>query len=369
MTRKLRIAQIGSIWETTPPKLYGGTERIVSLLTEELVNRGHDVTLFATGDSKTKAHLVSVVPHALYRMKIPWSNITYPLMHIYEAYRRVQEFDVFHIHLNIISDYASLIFSEFIKIPTIYTFHFNLPTKDSPYPDRYYFLKKFAKLNYISISNSQRAIKSLNYIATVYNGIDVNKYDFNSRGGDYIMWLGRFAPGKGPAEAIKASLLSKKKLILAGKLDLQDKASQQYYYDKIDQSLKKEKKLVRYIGEIDDRGKNKWLGPARCLVNPINWREPFGLVIAEANACGTPVVAFESGSMPEVIKDGVNGFLVKKGDVKAMARKVREIYEMSDLQYRKLRETSREFVEKNFSYQRMTDDYEKIYLKILNARQ
>lgn len=365
MRRKLRIAQLGSIWETIPPKLYGGTERVVSLLTEELVDRGHDVTLFATGDSTTKAKLVSVVPEALYRSNVSWYNITYPLLHIFEAFSNRDKFDIIHMHLNIVSDYAALAFAKLLDFPVVFTFHCGLPGVDPLNLDRNLFLKKFSDSNYVSISDSQRTIKELNYVATVYNSIDISKYEFNGTGGETLAWLGRIIPDKGPKEAIQVAIGSKTKLTLAGKIDTQSKGDKAAYIAEVQRYFRKYKKLLSFIGEIDDVGKNKLLGPARCLVNPINWKEPFGLVVAEANACGTPVVAFDNGSMKEIIKEGVNGFVVKAGDVEAMIDRVNEIKNMPVEEYMKFRENSRKYAEDHFAPSRMVEDYENVYYKIL----
>ena len=151
--KKLKIAQVGAIWESTPPKLYGGTERVVSALTEELVKRGHNVTLFATGDSKTKAKLESVVPKPLYRQNIQWHNTGYPLMHLYNAFRQTGKFDLFHMHLNLPTDFIALSYVDFLKCPAIFTLHFNLPEADGPKPDQYMVLDLFSRLNFVSISD------------------------------------------------------------------------------------------------------------------------------------------------------------------------------------------------------------------------
>lgn len=361
---KLRIAQLGTVWETTPPELYGGTERVVSLLTEELVDRGHDVTLFATGDSKTKAKLVSAAPMALYRLNIPWSNVTFPLLHIYQAYKRKDEFDIFHAHLNMPTDYMALMLSKLLNVPTIYTMHFCLPTETGQISGSAKFLREFSKSNYVSISDSQRTMNKLNFVGTVYNGIDIGKYQYNSKGGEGLIWLGRFSPNKGPVEAIQIAQRCNKKLLMAGKKETQEKKDKEFYINEVDPLLKKSKKTVSYFGEANDKNKNDILGNSKCLVNPISWREPFGLVVAEANACGTPVVAFDQGSMREIIKEGVNGFVVQAGDIGKFTERVNYIYNMSANEYENLRKSSRKYAEDNFSHKRMTDDYEKIYYQI-----
>ena len=368
LRKKLRIAQLGSIWETTPPKLYGGTERVVSNLTEGLVKQGHEVTLFATGDSKTKAKLVSITPKALYRHGVSWGNFIYPLLHIYNAYEMSENFDLIHVHLNMISDFTAAAMSKLLKIPSVFTIHFKLPDKNEPPQNRYLAFKNFSDINYVSISNSQRIIKSLNYIATVYNGIDFSIYEFDEAGGDSLCWIGRFSPDKGPESAIKVSKKTNKKILLAGKIDLNDKRDQLFYRAEIEPYLKSNPRQYNYVGEINDKQKSTFFPKARCLLNPINWREPFGLVVVEANACGTPVVAFDQGAMREIIKDGVNGFVVGAGDIQAMTKRVEEIYKMPDKEYREFRRSAREYAEKNFSTEKMVANYEKLYYKILSNK-
>ena len=363
--KKLRIAQVSTIWEAAPPPLYGGTERVVSFLTEELVSRGHEVTLFATGDSKTRARLVSVVKHPLYRDGVPWENFTLPLIHLHEAFSKSQEFDIIHIHLNLTSDYISLAFADFIKTPTIFTLHFCLPEERGREWDKYLTLNHFRRNNFVSISNDQRKIKPLNYIATIYNGIGADQYSMNPVGADNLVWLGRFKPNKGTAEAIRVALKSKRTIILAGKFDKQDEVVKEYYNSELKDLFEKNNKTVKYIGEVNQKDKNALLGESKCLLNPINWDEPFGLVVPEANACGTPVVAYARGAMPELIKDGYNGFLVEPDDEAGMVEAVKKIYDMPEEEYRKMRENCRKHVEENFTVEKMVDGYEKVYQKVI----
>lgn len=366
--KKLRIAQLGSIWETTPPPLYGGTERVVSNLTEGLVKKGHEITLFATGDSKTGARLISVTEEALYRRGISWGNELYPLMHAYSAFKMRNQFDLIHIHLSMPTDFIALAFAELVNIPTVITIHFRLPDKTEIKSDRYKAMEEFINLNYVSISNFQRTNKKLHYIATVYNGIDFSLYKFNPNGGDNLGWIGRFSPDKGAREAIKTASELRVKLILAGKIEIGDKENQKYFEDEIKPRIK-DLSHYKYIGEINDREKSVFFGGLRCLLNPVTWREPFGLVVVEANACGTPVVAFDNGAMREIIEDGVNGYVVKAGDINMMAKRVKEIYNMSDKEYQAFRKSSRKFAKNNFSAKRMTENYEKLYFKILSGKE
>jgi glycosyltransferase involved in cell wall biosynthesis len=363
--RKLRIAQVGAIWEKTPPNLYGGTERIVSELTEGLVGRGHDVTLFATGDSVTKANLQSITEHPLYRSGIPWTNITYPTLHIYKAFQQASNFDIMHFHLNVESDFIALAFANLLKIPSVFTLHLELLGNVPSSKYRLDLLTEFKESNYISISDSQRTIKELNYQATIYNGIPLEKYQLNEQGGEAAVWLGRFLPIKGPLEAMQVAVKLGIGLKMAGKYEKDSPFAKSYYESNIEPLLTKYKEQISYIGEVNDQQKNQFLGNAKCLINPINWDEPFGLVVAEANATGTPVVAYNRGSMSEIIKEGVNGYLVKAGDINALTSKVKAVYSMPNEEYHRLRQSTRKYAGDNFSAQLMVENYERIYQKII----
>lgn len=342
---------ISTLWETTPPHLYGGTERIVSYVTEELVRRGHDVTLFATGDSKTKAKLISTYPRALYRDGIPWTSYYDSL----SLYSRAMEYSINNnvdiIHSN--APYYSLPFVPIIQIPMIHTIHGNIGS-DIVAGDKIRMLEEFKNANFISISNSQRRIKKLNFVATVYNGIPIQAYDFKKEKGKYLVWLGRFTPVKGAKEAIKIALKLEMPLILAGKIDWAVERDKSYFKQFVEPNLKGK---IEYIGEVAHKEKNKFLGNAYCLLNPLSWDEPFGLVPVEANACGTPVVAFARGAMPELVENGKNGFLVKPGDIDGMVGAVKKIGQID-------RSTCRRHVEENFTIEKMVDGYERVYEKI-----
>lgn len=352
----LKIAQVGTLWESTPPPGYGGTERVVSYLTEELVQRGYDVTLFACGTSKTKAKLVSAYPRPLVRDGIPWTNVMYPLLHITDAFDRADEFDIIHVHLNKSSDYLALPLACAIKDKVVFTLHFPYPTSQGRL-DRHAVLQKYRDLNFVSISNSQRqGGENLNWVATVYNGIDLSPYKFHEKTDDYFCWLGKFNPDKGVREAIEAAVLSNSKIKLAGKIDELETEDYVYYRDQVKPLI--DKNNVEYIGEIDDNGKNDFLGQSRALLNPIKWNEPFGLIMTEAMACGTPVISFTNGSAPELIVDGKTGFLVK--DVTEMSERIKDISQID-------REECRKHAEEKFSAKAMVDGYLKVYEKMLGA--
>ncbi|MDP3057541.1 MAG: glycosyltransferase family 4 protein [bacterium] len=354
-SKKLRIAQIGTLWETTPPSLYGGTERITSVLTEELVRRGHDVTLFATGDSKTSGRLESVYPRALYRDGVPWTNSLYSLLHITNAFDKADQFDVIHMHFNNRNDYIALALAATVKTPTIFTIHFVLPEEnDSVKQDRLFLLKKYQKHNFVTISRAQQTLKFLNYAGMVHNGLNFSEFKFNDKPEEYLVWLGRITPTKGTAEAVQAAIKVKTKLILAGKIDSAVPEDIRYYEEDIKPFI--DGKQISYIGEVEDKEKIKLLQSAKALLNPIKWNEPFGLVTIEAMACGTPVIAFDRGPIREQIVDGETGFIVKNVD-----EMVEAVSKINNLDRRKCYERANKF----FSAKVMAEGYEDVYRKVI----
>ncbi len=353
--RKLRIAQVSSIWEKTPPPLYGGTERIVYYLTEGLVKKGHKVTLFATGDSRTSAKLESVYPRPLYRDNIPWSNALYPLLHHTNVFDRAKNFDLIHIHFNTRQDYIALALADFVKTPTVFTVHCVLPKKgEKEKKDRFLLLKKYRKHNFATISRAQQTLKFLNYTGVVYNGLDFSGFKFFPKPKNYLVWMGRFCQEKGPFEAIQVAKKTKTKLFLAGKIDWANYNYLKYYKEKIEPEING--KNIVYLGELNDKEKTELMGNAKAVLNPINWNEPFGLVTIEAMALGTPVIAFNRGPIPEQIINGKTGFVVK--NVNEMAEAVGKLEKIS-------RSFCREHAISNFNAQRMVEDYEKIYERII----
>jgi glycosyltransferase involved in cell wall biosynthesis len=346
----LRIAQVGPLWENIPPLLYGGTERVVSFLTEGLVEKGLDVTLFACGTSKTTAKLVSVYPTPLFRDNVPWTNIMYPLLNITEAFDRHADFDIIHVHLNKASDYLALPLAKHIAKKVVFTLHFPYPSSQGR-EDRHKVFQKYKDLQYVSISNSQRqGGEDLNWIGTVYNGIDLIPYSFHPTPKDYFFWLGKFNPDKGVHEAILAAKKANVKLILAGKIDHLENEDYVYYKEKVEPHIDNEQ--IVYVGEINDTQKNDYFGNAIAFLNPLQWNEPFGLTMAESMACGTPVISFTAGSAPELIKDNATGFLVTTID--EMAERMKEVSTID-------REACRKRAETMFSAQAMTNGYLDIY--------
>jgi len=343
----MRIAQIAPLWERVPPKTYGGTELVVSLLTEELVRQGHDVTLFASGDSLTTAQLEAVHHQALRLDPQVKEAAIYEMLQLSQVYQRSQEFDIIHSHMGCsVLPYASL-----VKVPTVHTLH-GIFTHDNE--------KLFIHTRhqpFISISDSQREPRlGLNYVATVYNGVDPDAYTFYPKPSDppYLAFLGRFSPEKGPHHAIAIAKRTNSVLKMAGKIDAIDV---EYYESQIKPHI--DGTQIQFLGEANHVQKNVLLGNAIATLFPITWREPFGLVMIESMAAGTPVIAMKLGSTREVIVHEKTGFLCQTVDECVEA--VNRIPQID-------RRACRQHVENRFSVKRMADGYEAVYQQILAER-
>jgi glycosyltransferase involved in cell wall biosynthesis len=345
----MKIAQIAPLYERVPPKLYGGTERIVSYLTEELVRQGHDVTLFASGDSLTAAKLVRCSDIALRLNPVVKDPIPYHMIMLEEVRRRADDFDILHFHVDIL--HAPVLGDFWDR--TVTTLHGRLDL-----PDLKPFYRTFSEIPYISISPSQRRpLPWINWVGNVYHGLPrdllpLHKYPAN---GGYLAFLGRISPEKRPDRAIEIASQAGLPLKIAAKVDKADQA----YWDGVIAPMVRAHPNVEYIGEISEREKAAFLGNARALLFPIDWPEPFGLVMIEAMACGTPVIAFNCGSVPEIIEDGVTGFVVNSEDqaVKAVGR-------LDEID----REAVRATFERRFTVERMASDYLSIYRSLPGAR-
>lgn len=294
----MRIAQVAPLYESVPPKFYGGTERIVSYLTEALFAFGHDVTLFASGDSKTQAKLVKVIPRAL-RL---FTDVVDPqVSHVLELQKVIQQrdrFDVIHFHC----DYLHFPLSRLARLPQLTTLHGRLDIRDL-YP----LYKEFTDMPLVSISDRQRdPLPFANWLSTVYHGLPLDLYEPGYEPENYVGFLGRVSPEKGVESAVEIARALRVPLRLAAKID---KADRDYFVAKVEPLLKLPG--VDYIGEINESEKRRFLARARCLLFPIDWPEPFGLVMIEALACGTPVLAFNKGSVPEIIEPGVTGYIAE----------------------------------------------------------
>jgi glycosyltransferase involved in cell wall biosynthesis len=338
--RPLRIAQIAPLYESVPPKLYGGTERVVSYMTEELVRRGHEVTLFASGDSETQATLVPGCRQALRLQGKPELGATLQLAMLAEVFETARDrFDVVHSHI----DYWSFPFASLAKIPAVSTMHGRLDI-----PEFHPVYQRFPSAALVSISESQREpLPQMNWVATVPHGMPRDLLRFNKRGGDYLAFVGRISPEKGIDVAIEVALRSGVPLKIAAKVDAVDR---EYYNAVIKPRIKPP--MIEYIGEIDDAQKSEFLGGALALIFAIDWPEPFGLAMIEALACGTPVIARPCGAVPEVIRPGVTGFLAREIDELVSA--VGSIDSIP-------RERCRREFEERFTSEVMIAKYERVY--------
>ena len=348
--KKLKIAQIAPLWETVPPKKYGGIEITIETIANELIKRGHKVTLFASGNSKTKAKLKSVFPKSLFEMKVDWYHRSQNLINVANAFKYADEFDVIHNH----AGDNGLLFSEITKTPVLTTLHNVLPNPKQKDSDEYITMKYFSqKTNFVSISFNQRKQTDLklNCVSNIYNGININNFSFNTKPKNYLVWLGRIHHGKGLWNAINVAKISNEKLIIAGNITC--KTDEEYF-----QSVKSiiDGKQIKYIGEVDLKEKNELLRNAKALLFPTIWEEPFGLVMIEALACGTPVIGFDKGSVSEIVQHNKTGFVVK--DDQQMTEAIKNIPKINRLDCRK-------HIEDNFTIEKMVDNYERVYEKIL----
>lgn len=335
----MRIAQVAPLWESVPPKLYGGTERIVSYLTEELVRLGHDVTLFASGDSVTAARLESICDHAL-RLNQGIFNRDAPMTMLMEqALGKPGAFDVIHSHL----DFMGFPLARRNPTPTVTTFHGRLDL-----PELQPVFREYAEMPMVSISDAQRKpVAWANWQATVYHGLPRDLYTFHQKPGQYLAFLGRIAPEKRPDHAIEIAMRAGIPLRIAAKVDPMDR---EYFRSTIEPLLSHP--LIEYTGEITDAEKDEFLGQAMALICPYDWPEPFGLVLIEALACGTPVLAYRRGSIPEIIEERATGFVCAGLD--EMTAVIEHIPEID-------RRRCRRTFEQRFSVERMAHDYLRVY--------
>lgn len=337
----MRIAMLSPIAWRTPPRHYGPWENVVSLLTEGLISRGQDVTLFATGDSKTSGKLQAVCPRGYEEDRSILPKV-WECLHISELFEHADDFDIIHNHF----DFLPLTYSGLVTTPLVATIHgFSSPGILPVY-------KKYnRRVFYVSISQADRS-PDLDYIKTVHHGIDMKQFDFQPDPDDYLLFFGRIHPDKGASEALEIARASHKKLILAG--IIQDEAYFQQYVEPL-----LDGQSAVYVGSIGPNQRNLLLKQACALLHPINFNEPFGLSVVESMACGTPVIAFDRGSMSELIEDGKNGFLVTtvKEAIAAVAR-------IKDID----RARCRRYIEKHFTVDRMVEEYIQVYETILLIR-
>jgi glycosyltransferase involved in cell wall biosynthesis len=344
----MRIAQVAPLYEAVPPRFYGGTERVVAHLTDALVALGHDVTLFASAEAQTLGRLAPVRDQAIRLDPAPLkSDLAAHLSQLAEVRRRADEFDVIHFH----TDMIQFPMFEDMAERTLTTLHGRLDLKDLPAVYR-----RWAQFPLVSISDDQRRpLAFANWAATVHHGMSTDLYKFHPRSEGYLAFLGRISPEKRPDRAIAIAAATGRRLRMAAKVDNADRA---YFEEKIEPLM--HDPLVEYVGEIGDGEKSAFLGGADALLFPIDWPEPFGLVMIEAMACGTPVIAFENGSVPEVIEDGVTGFIVRSLDEAAAA-----VARLPLLDRRVIRAR----FEERFSAIAMAERYVQIYERLVRADQ
>jgi glycosyltransferase involved in cell wall biosynthesis len=343
----MRIAQVAPLWERVPPPAYGGIELVVSLLTDELVRRGHEVTLFASGDSISLAKIESVHPRAIRLDPSVKEYGVYEMLQLSQVYERASEFDIIHSHIGL----TALPYAKLVKTPTVHTLH-GIFT-----PDNEKMFTYAKEQPYISISHTQKESRlGLNYVATVYNGIDIDSHKFYPQPDEppYLAFLGRMSPEKGPHNAIAIAKAVGLPLKMAGKVDVVDA---EYFEREIKPHI--DGKQIQYTGEANHIQKNQLMGRALATLFPITWREPFGLVMVESMAAGTPVIAINLGSTSEVIANGKTGFLCN--DVAECINGVSKIEKID-------RHACREHIANHFSTKQMTDGYEAVYQQILAGR-
>jgi glycosyltransferase involved in cell wall biosynthesis len=341
----MRIAQVAPLYESVPPKLYGGTERVVSWLTEELVRLGHDVTLFASGDSLTTARLVPPCKKALRLDSNCVDQLAHHVLMLDQVFSEKENFDLIHFHV----DYLHFPVSRRQQTAHVTTLHGRLDL-----PDLVPLYRHFRDIPVISISDAQRKpLPWANWQGTVHHGLPRESFSLGCGKGRYLAFLGRTSPEKGLDQAIEIAKRADMSLKIAAKIDRVDVE----YFETVIKPLL-DHPLIEFIGEVGYPEKNVFLGNAAGLLFPINWREPFGLVMIEAMACGTPVIAYPRGSVPEVMQDGVTGFVVPylEGAVKAVKR-------LGEIDRRKCR---RHF-EQHFNAERMAQDYLHIYQRLVRG--
>ncbi len=341
----MKIAQVAPLMERVPPTRYGGTERIVSYLTEELVGHGHDVTLFASGDSVTSARLVAVNRKSLRTDEQSLAPLAPHILMFEQLLQRADDFDVVHFH----TDYVHFPMMRRQRVPHVTTLHGRLDI-----PELAPLYREFDDEPLVSISDSQREpLPKAHWWGTIYHGIPEDLYALRPTSGSYLAFLGRISPEKGADQAIAIARMAGMLLKIAAKVDDADRR----YFETTIKPLFRDP-LVEYLGEIDDGEKQRLLGEAAALLFPIDWPEPFGLVLIEAMACGTPVIAFRRGSVPEVIDDGITGFIVD--DVEGAVRACERVATFDRVRCRRV-------FEERFSARQMAESYLALYRKLIEA--
>jgi len=340
----MRIAQVSPLYESVPPRLYGGTERVVHYLTEELVKKGHDVTLFASGDSRTSARLIPITEKALRLDPHCIDPYTPHFLLMEEVLKWQDEFDIIHAHV----DCFGFVLARRTNIPVVSTLHGRL--------DLWEYKRVFREYNdvpFVSISDAQRRpLNGVNWVATVYHGLPRNLYRLSRDTKDYLVYVGRVSPEKRVDSAIKIALMSEIPLKIAAKVD---KADKEYFETVIKPLLNNS--LIEFVGEVKDREKQELIGSALAMVYSIDWPEPFGIAMIEAMACGTPVIARRRGSVPEVVDHGITGYIFERDE--------EAVFCIKNLLPGFSRDACRRRFERRFLSERMAGDYLNVYMKVV----
>jgi glycosyltransferase involved in cell wall biosynthesis len=343
----MRIAQVAPLYESVPPQLYGGTERVVSHLTEELVRLGHEVTLFASGDSRTNAKLVAACPRALWRDADCRETLPHHIRLMELVFADVSRFDVIHFHC----DYLHFPLLRRCPCASVTTLHGRLHV-----PDLRPLFAAYPEVPLVSISDDQRRqLPDANWQGTVYHGLPRGLHTYRERPGEYLAFLGRMSPEKRVDRAIEIARQAGMKLKIAAKIYPEERA---YFDETIEPLLRESRRWVEFVGEVGGREKDEFLGNAHALLFPIDWPEPFGLVMIEAMACGTPVVGWRNGSVPEVITDGVTGFVVDS--IEQAVQAVERVASLS-------RHACRQVFEERFDAARMARNYVEVYRRLVHG--
>ncbi|MDR5794998.1 glycosyltransferase family 4 protein [Caballeronia sp. LZ008] len=341
----MKIAQVAPLYESVPPKAYGATERVVSALTEQLVAWGHDVTLFAAGDSKTQARLRATHPVGLWRDERVWDTTSHHLRQLDAVVRRSAQFDLVHFH----GEPFHLPLQRYMSCPSLTTVHGRLLV-----PDHGPLYEAYPDAPLVSISDSQRKdTPHANWIGTVHHGLPLDAMRFSPNGGDYLLFVGRMMPEKGIERAVEIARRAGLPLKIAAAVHPGERA---WFREEIYPMLEASQSFVEYLGEVGGETRLELFSHARALMFPIGWEEPFGLVLIEAMASGTPAIAFRRGAVPEIVEHGVTGFIVD--DVEQAVRAVQKLGTIR-------RNDCRRSFERRFSAERMTRDYLAIYRTLL----
>ncbi len=366
--KKLKIAQLSTPFISVPPPNYGGIELVVYNLTEGLVKKGHQVTLYAPGDSKTSAKLESSFPKALFyenmqslfsplAFNLFWLHSLPTLYHAILPFEKANQFDIIHNHLH----YLGLFFTNLVKTPILHTYHGDFSSAIKS-PIEKMVLEKYKNAYWTAISESQKKncpIK-LNFVGVVHHGIPIEKFIFNQKPKNYLAWLGRITPKKGIEIAIKVAKTLKIPLKISGIVHQRDK---KFFDTKIKPEI--DNKLIFNIGPLSMKEKVKFLAEAKVLLYPVTWEEPFGLVMIESMACGTPVIAMNRGAVPEIVIDQETGYLDYSLTDEEMISLTEKLLSLDERKYQKMRSMARKRVENNFTIEKMTEKYEKIYYSLI----